>query len=130
VPRVTARQVAASLKLQLSLGLLKRSKNGRFERADAFIAAGGVERNTALVRFQREMLSQAHNAWERSKPGEISMHTATFVMPEDQLDKARELTRACTNRLLELSNAKSSAPLRVYHANINVFPVTRPVKES
>jgi uncharacterized protein (TIGR02147 family) len=56
------------------------------------------------------------------------MHTVTLCMSEDLLDTIREEIRTFKNRLLELVGNEKKEPERVFHLNINLFPVTKPIK--
>ena len=57
------------------------------------------------------------------------MHTVTLCMSENLLSAVREEVRAFKNRLLELVGSEQKNPERVYHLNINLFPVTKSVKK-
>jgi uncharacterized protein (TIGR02147 family) len=127
VPAITSGQVKSSLRLQEELGILKKNKSG-FSQAQPFVSGGGPVRNTALVKYQKEMLAHAMSAWDRFTPAETTMHTATLCMSEDLLDKIRQEIRDFKNRLLELVGSEEKKPERVFHLNINLFPISKAVK--
>jgi uncharacterized protein (TIGR02147 family) len=128
IPSITPKQVKDSLKLQEELGILKKEKNGRYKQAQEFVSAGGPVRNTALVKYQKDMLEQTKAAWDRFKADEITMHTVTLSMSEELIDKIRQEIRDFKSRLLEIVGNEDKKPERVFHLNINLFPVTKTIK--
>ena len=129
IPPVTPKQAKNSLRLQKDIGVLAVDRRGKYHQADAFISSGGPVRNTALVKYQKDMLEQAKVAWDRFTTDEITMHTVTLCMSEDLLGTVREEVRAFKNRLLELVGSEQKDPERVFHLNINLFPVTKSMKK-
>lgn len=128
IPPITPMQAKKSLNLQKEIGVLTTGENGAYRQAEPFITGGGPVRNTALVKYQKEMLEQTKGAWDHFSSQEITMHTVTLCMSEDLLDAVREEVRAFKNRLLELVASEQKEPERVYHLNINLFPVTKSTK--
>lgn len=127
VPAITPKQAKNSLKLQEELGVLQKSKNG-YRQAQPFVSGGGPVRNTGLVKYQKEMLLHAAAAWDRFTTDETTMHTVTLCMSEELLDKIRQEIRDFKNRLLEIVGSEEKKPERVFHLNINLFPVTKAIK--
>lgn len=128
IPQATPMKVKKSLKLLTELGIIIRGKNGRYRQAEPFVAGGGAVRNTALVKYQKEMLEQAKAAWDRFNTGEMTMHTVTLCMSEDMINTVREEIRTFKNRLFELIGNEKKPSERVFHLNINLFPTTKSTK--
>ena len=128
IPPITPTQAKNSLKLQEELGILKKDKRGAYRQAEPFISGGGAVRNTALVKYQKDMLEQAKAAWDRFNTDEMTMHTVTLCMSEDMINTVREEIRTFKNRLLELIGNEKKPPERVFHLNINLFPTTKSTK--
>ena len=128
IPPVTPKQAKKSLKLQEELGILKKNKKGQYSQSAPFIAGGGATRNTALVKYQKDMLEQTKAAWDRFSTDEMTMHTVTLCMSTDMLDTIREEIRTFKNRLLELIGREEKHTDRVFHLNLNLFPVTKSTK--
>ena len=127
VPPVTPKQAKNSLKLQEELGVLQKNKNG-YRQAQPFVSGGGPVRNTGLVKYQKEMLLHAAAAWDRFTTDETTMHTVTLCMSEALLDKIRQEIRDFKNRLLEIVGSEEKKPERVFHLNLNLFPVSKAIK--
>jgi uncharacterized protein (TIGR02147 family) len=128
VPAITARQAKESLELQAELGILKKRRNGRYSQAKPFVSGGGPVRSIAVVKFQKEMLEHAKGAWDRFKAEEATMHTATLCMSGDLVDTIRQEIRNFKERLIELVGNEKKKPERVFHLNINLFPVTKSLR--
>jgi uncharacterized protein (TIGR02147 family) len=128
VPSCTPKQVKESLRLQEELGILKKDKNGNYCQDQSFISAGGPVRNTAVVKFQKEMLEQAKATWDRFKTEEATMHTATLCMSGDLVERIRQEIREFKERLFEIVAKEKKKPDRVFHLNINLFPMTKSIK--
>ncbi|MBN2036585.1 MAG: TIGR02147 family protein [Chitinispirillaceae bacterium] len=128
VPQVTPKQAKNSLKLLEELGILKKDKKGKYHHAQPFISGGGAVRNTALVKYQKEMLELSKNAWDRFSTNETTMHTVTLCMSERLLERIRQEIRDFKERLLDIVGSEDKKPERVYHLNLNLFPVTKTIK--
>lgn len=128
-PSVSPATVRKSLKLQEDLGILKKDEDGKYVQSRTFLSAGGAVRNLALVNYQKDMLKIALDIWEHHKTDEISMNTVTLSMPEDMVEIIRKEIRAFKDRLCELVGSDTRESERVYHLNIDFFPLTKAVKE-
>lgn len=129
VPALTAGQAKRSLKLMEELGILKRVAGG-YAQSDPFIGGSGSPvRKAAITRFQKSMLGVAAQAWDRFPENEISMHTATFTLSGAALPAVVAELQAFKNRLLKLVREDRKAADRVYHLNLNFFPMSRKAGE-
>ena len=110
--------------------MLSVDESGKYHQSEPFISGGGVVRNTVLVKYQKEMLQQAQTVWDHFSADELSMHTVTLPIHKELIPEIREEIRNFKNRLFEIVNSTQKTPDRVYHFNINAFPVTKSLKES
>jgi uncharacterized protein (TIGR02147 family) len=129
IPPIDPKQAKQSLSLMEDLGILKKDKSGKYKQADQFISGGGPLRDTAIVAFQKEMLDQAKNAWDRFSINETTMHTLTLCMSEGLLKRIQQEIREFKERLLSIVGSENKKPERVFHLNINLFPVSKAIKE-
>jgi uncharacterized protein (TIGR02147 family) len=127
VPPISPKQAKNSLKLQAELGILKK-RRGRYSQNQPFVSGGGPVRNTAVVKFQREMLDHAKSSWDRFTTDEMTMHTETLCMSEKLVETIRREIRDFKERLMEIVGSEKKPPERVFHLNINMFPVTKAVR--
>jgi len=129
VPAVTPTQVRKSLKLQEELGILRKQGNGTYVQTDQFFEAGGPVRNLALINYQKEMLKQALQAWDRFNSSEIMMNTVTLSMPEDMVETVKTEIRNFRRKLFNMISQEKIKANRVFNFTMNVFPATRIIKE-
>ena len=129
IPPVTPTEFKKSLQLQVDLGLLKQISDEIYEQTESFISAGGAVRNVAIVNFQKIMLKEALLAWDRFKSSEMMMNTVTFCMSEDLVETVKKEIRDFKSRLFELIAKDKKTTERVYHLNVNLFPVTKKIIE-
>lgn len=128
IPAITPTQFKKSLKLQVELGLLHKRKNGAYEQAESFISAGGAVRNLSLVNYQKAMLKEALQAWDRFKSSEIMMNTVTLCMSMELAETVKKEIRDFKNKLFEIVAKEQKKPERVFHLNLNFFPVTKKIE--
>jgi uncharacterized protein (TIGR02147 family) len=129
VPPPSAAEAAASLKLLLELRLFSRAADGAFAQRDPFVGGSGAPvRKPAITHFQRAMLELAKQAWDHFGENEIAMRTATLALSEGAAAAAKQELKACLARILDLAQADSAPADRVYHVNLNFFPMTKDLK--
>ncbi|MEO7426729.1 MAG: TIGR02147 family protein [Fibrobacteria bacterium] len=129
-PGITANQAKASLRLQEGLGILSRDAGGAYAPRDAFIGASGAPaRKVAITKFQQAMLALAGQAWDHFPENDIAMRTSTISLSEEAAQAVKAELKACNQRILDLTRADKLPATRVYHINLNFFPVTRKIKE-
>jgi uncharacterized protein (TIGR02147 family) len=128
IPPIDPKQAKQSLSLMEELGVLKKDHSGKYRQAEQFISGGGQVRSTAIVAYQKEMLEQAKRAWDRFSTDETTMHTVTLCMSEGLLERVRQEVRDFKERLLDMAGSEEKNPERVYHLNINLFPVTKAIQ--
>jgi uncharacterized protein (TIGR02147 family) len=131
IPVLAAAETAGSLKLQEELGILRKRAGGAYVQSEPFIGGSGApSRKLAITRFQQAMLEIAGKAWDNFAENEISMHTATLTFSEGAAKAAKAELKECTGRLLALAQGDTQPAAKVYHVNLNLFPVTRNLKGS
>jgi len=128
IPAITPTQFKRSLKLQEELGLIRKRKDGAYEQTESFISAGGAVRNLALVNYQKAMLKEALQAWDRFKSSELMMNTVTLCMSIDMAETVKKEIRDFKNKLFEIVAKEQKKPERVFHLNLNLFPVTKKIE--
>ncbi|OGK05879.1 MAG: hypothetical protein A2519_04310 [Candidatus Raymondbacteria bacterium RIFOXYD12_FULL_49_13] len=128
IPKIAPSEAKKGFRVMEKLGIIKKEKGG-YAQTEAFIEGGGPVRNIAVINYQKEMLRVALEAWDRFKETEISASTLTLCMSEELVEKIKEETREFKKRLFQIVADEQKAPERVYHININFFPVSKAVKE-
>jgi uncharacterized protein (TIGR02147 family) len=130
VPPASASQIKESLKLMLSMGLVKKDSRGNYVQSEPFISAGGLVRNIAIMNFQKTMLVLASQAWDYFPEKEVNMNTLTFTMSDDLVGVINNEIASFKKKLLALVANDVKKATRVLHMNISFFPVSRRIKEA
>lgn len=125
LPRLSASQARASVKLMEKLGILTRRDDGTFVLNHAYIEGSGSVNQVAIVNFQREMLELARRAWENSPPGEANVHTLTLSMSEELADEIKQDIESFKQHIVEKVVNEKKAPEKVYQVTITIHPVSR-----
>jgi uncharacterized protein (TIGR02147 family) len=128
IPSVTPAKVKKSLELMEGLGIIKKEK-GVYKQADPFITGGGPFRNTAIVNFQKQMLNMGTEAWDRFGNKEITMNTVTLCMSEKLVETMKQEVRKFKKKLYKLVESDENNPDRVYHLNLDLFPMSKTVQK-
>lgn len=129
IPTVTPTQFKKSLKLLEELGLIRKREDGSFEQAESFVTAGGAVRNVAIVNYQKAMLKETLQAWDRFKSAELMMNTVTISMSMETVETVKKEIRDFKTRLFEIVSKEKNVPERVFHINLNLFPLTKIIEK-
>lgn len=125
IPAITPTQFKKSLNLLEELGLIRKCEDGSFEQTESFITAGGEVRNVALVNYQKVMLKETLQAWDRFKSTELMMNTVTISMSMETAETVKKEIRDFKTKLFEIVSKEKNKPERVFHINLNLFPLTK-----
>ena len=130
IPGITSAQIKRSLQLLLKLGILKKNENGAYAQTDSFIKGISTPtRKMGITKFQQSMLVLAKQAWDHFPENDISMVTSTLTLSEEVAQQVKSEIKAFNQHLLNLAQADTKPATRVYHINLNLFPVTKKIKE-
>lgn len=125
VPAVTPAEVRRTLRLLTERGFVEQDDQGRHRQTSPFIRAGGPVRDIAIVNFQRAMLDIAAQARDHIPEREIDMSTITFTMSENLVAAIRREITKFKEKILGMVAREQADPNRVYHVNIDFFPVSK-----
>jgi uncharacterized protein (TIGR02147 family) len=114
IPAISPAKVRSSLKLLEELGLIRKNPEGGWE--------------TAIVRFQRQMLGLARESWDNCPAGEAAAHTLTLAMSEKLAKEIREDMELFKKKLIEKVLAEHEPAERLYEVTMNYFPLSRKKK--
>lgn len=128
IPSINEKEVQNSLQLLEKLNFIHRTENGKFEQANDLIKAQPSPVEALIAqKFQIKMSELGIKAYDTTSIHERLGTATTFSISEQTyrliLLRAREFRR----EILELAKIDAS-PERVYQMNINIFPVTRSIK--
>ena len=74
------------------------------------------------------MLREASQAWDRFQSSEIMMSTVTLCMSIDLAETVKKEIRDFKSKLFEIIAKERKKPERVFHLNLNFFPMTKKIE--
>ena len=123
-PKVSYGEIRDALDHLLHLGVLRRNENGTLATADKFTASGAQVPQVIVNRFLLEFADLARRAIDGIPKRERRLSTLTFSVSEEGFRKISERIDEFRQELLSMV-AHDALPLdRVYHLNLQLFPVT------
>jgi uncharacterized protein (TIGR02147 family) len=125
-PSITATEARDSIKLLLRLKMVKKDSDGIYRPTDAFVTSGEKWTSVAIRDFQKESIMLSAQALERYSKEERDISTVTITLHEDELAEVRDRIRQLRQSILAIDN--DTVPNRVYQLNIQLFPVTQPIR--
>jgi len=128
IPQISEKDAKNSVQLLEKLDFINKDSDGRFHQTNKLIKAQPNPIETLIAqKFQIKMTELAVKAYDSTSIHERLGTATTFSISEQTyrliLMRAREFRR----EILELAKIDDN-PERVYQMNINIFPVTRSIK--
>jgi len=121
---ISSIEVEAALERLTRLKLIKADNNGRFSKSKNRVAANGANPNTALRKFNKQMLEKAIESIETQTLKEKFIGSETIPFDPSQLDEAKELAEEFFNKLIKLS-ARGKNRTEVYNFGVQFFNLTK-----
>jgi uncharacterized protein (TIGR02147 family) len=123
LPPISVEQAKESVTLLEKIGLIFRDKNGIYRHTTELISTGDEWRNIAIHSFQEESIKLALESLRNHPRSLRDISSVSLTVSGDDLIKIQELTRNYRKEILAIAKA-SEKPDRVYHINIQLFPMT------
>lgn len=123
LPPISAEQAKESVALLEKLGLIRRDKDGVFRHTTEIISTGEEWRSLAIQDFQEETIKLALESLRNNPRWLRDISSVSLTVSSEDLGKIQELTRLYRKEVLSIAKA-SEKPDRVYHLNIQLFPMT------
>lgn len=123
-PAVSVTQTRQSIALLEKLGIIKKNKSGMYKPADPFIVTDGATRPADVRSFQKEMLTLAAAALDRTAKADRDISTLTVSTTRAGFEAICQRLAEIRNEIMEIVKKESGAE-EVYQINLQVFPLTR-----
>lgn len=127
-PRITLRQAKKSVELLARLGFIEKQKDGSFNNTNASIATPPEVENLAVQNFHRQAGELGLKALNELPKEERNITGVTLGISDKTYKAICGEIQAFRARLLRLAEADEKADA-VYHLNLQLFPVSKPVLE-
>ncbi len=129
VPSITTAQAKKALATLLSLGLLRRTDDGRLVPAEALVTTGPAPQGHHIADYHRAMIAQAAEAIDRFPPEEREIASLTLCVDERKLPDLKRRLQAFRRELLQYAES-DGRPERVLQVNFQMFPLSKRYQES
>lgn len=123
-PPIKPAEARRAINLLIRLGLVEQDDAGVYRQKDTLLSSGTETASVALTNYAVEMLDRAKESLTRLGKGERHIGGAGFAASPETFEKIQEEVRAFKRRILSLAGS-DNAPSRVYHVNIQVFPLSK-----
>ena len=128
-PPIREDQARKAIYILEKLGLIEKDSEGYYTRTSSVITTGYPSDDTGvnllnIINFQKEMLTMAHNAYDRHSFKKMDMSTLTLSVSEHTFLAMKEEIANFRKKLLSMAE-KDDHPDRIYQLCHYFFPVTR-----
>jgi uncharacterized protein (TIGR02147 family) len=128
-PPVREDQARKAIDILEKLKLIERDNEGFYHRTSPVITTGYPSDDTRVnllnvVNFQKEMLTMAHDAYDRHPLKKMDMSTLTLSVSEQTFLAMKEEIANFRKKLLSMAE-KDDHPDRIYQLCHHFYPVTR-----
>ncbi|HNY32312.1 MAG TPA: TIGR02147 family protein [Fibrobacteria bacterium] len=122
-PPVDGQTVKASLFLLERLGMARRTATG-YEVLDNHLHSGEAWKSEAIKHFQKETMDLASRCLDRVPAARRDISTMTMNIDAETLGDLKVMVREFQENVARLVEGSSKSD-RVYHLNIQLFPLSR-----
>jgi uncharacterized protein (TIGR02147 family) len=124
IPSVRPAQASGSLDLLKRLKLVKfDEEKGRLVQSEQRVTTGHRVRNMALIQYHKQMIDIAKQSLTEVKGQKRDISALTISVDQEATQKIKSMIHDFQLSLLEIAES-SKEPDRIYHMNIQFFPVT------
>jgi uncharacterized protein (TIGR02147 family) len=122
-PAVQPKKVKKALELLLELGLAARKEDGTWQATSTFLHTDPDVQSLLIPKFHQSMTRLAEEAITRFPKDERYFSSSTVSLSEKTYHEIIELIRGTRKEVLR-KVGEDQAPDRVYHLNMQLFPLT------
>jgi len=123
-PSISAKEAKEAVLLLKRLGLIKKNSHGVYRSNDRFITTGEKIQGLAVASFHKEMIELAKGALDTVERNDRDFSTVTVTVSEEKAHEIKAALARCRNEILTIAE-KESQSQRVYHINLQLYPLTR-----
>lgn len=128
-PPVTPREAKESVQFLIKIGMLLRTKEGRYVQAHPAQTTGSEVMSTAVRELNRQMAELGERAIRQIPPSLRDNSSMTLGFSQKNYQKAKQEIREFKDRLKSLAHDDADADT-VYNLNVHLFPVSNGPKKS
>lgn len=127
LPAITAKQAHESVDLLERLGIIRRDEQGTLRLAERHVTPGEEVQPETVRQFQKDTIDLAKQALNAVPRQEREISTITMALSEADIRLIQEWIRDLRRQIQTLADSTHD-PDRVFHLNVQLFPVTKKVR--
>ncbi len=128
IPTITPAKAKKALETLLTLGLLRRTAEGRLVPAEALVTTGTSPQSHHLADFHRAMIEQASESIDRFPASDREIASLTLCVDERLLPALKLKLQAFRREFMQFAEG-SGVPERVVQVNFQMFPLSKRCEE-
>lgn len=125
-PGVRTADIKQSIERLREVGLLVKGTSGRLRLADHLITTGPDIPPVVVQKVLRQFFDLGKEALERFERSRRVGATVTMSVSASGYEKIKLRLEQCRREVLEIAHANEGDLERVYHLNMQLFPVSKP----
>jgi uncharacterized protein (TIGR02147 family) len=127
-PSVSADEVRVALNHLESLGMVKRSTDGKLKVEQNWVSTGDEVKSVLVREFHKNMIEQGKGSMENVVSQLRDISALTFGVSQDNVIKLKELLSLFRKELLAISE-QNLDPNLIYQLNLQLFPLSKNLSE-
>jgi uncharacterized protein (TIGR02147 family) len=127
-PPLNHSQVKHGLEDLSKLGMIRKSRDGSYERTDDVVSTGAKTEAVAIQTYQIACMELAKTAYDRFPQQKREMSTITMSIDEQGMAAIIDKLRKVREDIIEIARA-TAKPTMVLHCNMQLFPLSTELRE-
>lgn len=127
-PGITPEQVKESLEILLKEMLLQKNPDGSYHPSSNEYMIREVENSAVLRNYYRQLLQLADKSLDSIPEKEKSIRSFCFSVKEETYSEILTEIDRFWSRIVQIVTEAQNNENRIYHMNIQLFPVTKKIK--
>lgn len=127
-PRLRPSEMKKGLEALARLGMIRKSKNGFYDRTDDVVSTGFKTEAVAVQSYQISCMELAKTAYDRFPRHQREMSTVTMSVDKEALRAIMDRVRKAREDIMEIARA-TTQPTQVVQLNMQIFPLSKEIGE-
>ncbi|HPG30842.1 MAG TPA: TIGR02147 family protein [bacterium] len=123
-PQITTLEVKESIRLLLSLDLIRKNKNGKYEQTNKILATDPQIASYLVVRFHKEMILNGMKSIDKFEAKDRDITSLTMGISKLKFLQIREKIKECRKEIIKIVNNDTKVET-VYQLNFQLFPLVK-----
>ncbi len=128
LPSIKAKEAKAAIEELISIGVIKKNKDGFFKPVSNVISTGDEVQSFLVSQFQMSMMNLGNEAFKTIPAKERDMSGITLTLSKKSFTEVKQKIQDFRKQLLLIAEEDLS-PERVYRCDFRIFPVSKGEKE-